>query len=914
MQDVLRFAVLGIGVGAIYAIAAQGLVLIYRGSGILNFAQGALALFAGSTFGELRDGGMSALPAAMVSILITGVIGAAIHLVVMRPLRTSSPLARVVATLGLLGIIQSASILRYGTDMRLVPSFLPTTPVNLTDEIVVSSDRIWLLGISIVLAMVLWAAYRFTTFGIWTSSVAENRRAAGALGISPDLVATANWALGAMLAALAGVLIVPITGLPGNLTLLIVPALAAALVGGFASFPLTLLGGLGLGIAESLLGNYVTKQGWARSAPFLVIVAVLIVRGRSLPVRGHIIEKLPMVGRSLAAGWVRVLLVVLGAVGLGFASEDLAIAATTSLLAAIVCLSIVVVTGLAGQLSLGQYALAGLGAFVASRLADTHGLPFPVAVLAGMVVAVPVGIVFSLPALRTRGLFLAISTLGLALAVEQLILFNRDWTGGFVGTVVDEPTIFGWSVFSITHPNRYAVVVFVVFSLLALGVVNLRGAPSGRRLLATRANERAAASLGISVMGAKVYAFAVGSFIAAAGGALLAFRLPNVRFDQYGVFASMNAVVLTVLGGAGFVTGALIGGALLAGGLVTELLQHTLDLNKWATLITSSALVLMLMWSPDGLARVPAALAARMTRRLRHAAAGLGGSGEPGTWQRCTPRTLAVRDVTVRFGGVSALDEVSLEVAPGHVVGLIGPNGAGKTTLIDAITGYSRPFAGSMHLGDQDLTRMSPAARARGGITRTFQSLELFDDLTVRENLLAASDGRSQWRWLSDPFWCPRRVLDGQAAQAVRILELEPDLDRLPTDLPYGRRRLLSIARAVSTSPSVLLLDEPAAGLDDVESRELATLIRRLADESGLAILLVEHDMEVVMSICDRVTVLDAGRTIASGTPQEIQRDPAVMAAYLGVLADPEEIAGESGADGSLVAPSDGCTRDEVPL
>lgn len=895
MQEVLRFAVLGIGVGAIYAIAAQGVVLIYRGSGVLNFAHGAIALLAASTFGSLRDGDVAALPAGAVAVALAAAVGVAIHVLVMRPLRTSSPLARVVATLGLLGIVQSASTLRYGTDVRLVPSFLPTDPVELSDEITVSVDRIVLLVIAIVLALGLWVLYRHTNFGRSTSAVAENRRAAAALSISPDVVATMNWALGAALAGLAGVLIAPITGLPGNLALLIIPALAAALIGGFSSFPLTLAGGLGLGVTESLLSNYVTEQGWARSVPFLVIVLVLIVRGTSLPVRGFVQERLPAVGRTTMPPPVRWALIVVGAVGLLVAPADFAVAATTTLLAAIVCLSIVVVTGLAGQLSLAQYGLAGVGAFTAARLAAVHDLPFPLALLAGMAVAAPVGLVFALPALRTRGMFLAIATLGLSLAFEQIVLFNRDWTGGFSGTVVDDPTILGWEVDSITHPNRYALVVFVVFSLLASAVVNIRSGAVGRRLLATRANERAAASLGISVTASKLYAFALGSVIAATAGGLLAFRLPNVQFGEYGVFLSMHVVVLTVLGGVGFLSGALIGGALTASGLASQLIEALVDLDDWFTLVTSTVLVINLIRDPDGLARRAADIVAFVRRRLPFGRPARPADPPPTAtaWERCDPATLHVDGLSVRFGGVQALQGVTLTVVPGEVTGLIGPNGAGKTTLIDAVTGYNAPSTGRILLGEVDLAGHSPASRARAGVGRTFQSLELFDDLTVRENLQAASDGHGHALWISE-LLRPRRSLElsEQAARAVGILELGDALALFPTELSYGRRRLLAIARAVASSPSVLLLDEPAAGLDETESREVATLIRRLADECGLAVLLVEHDMDVVMSACDRVTVLDFGQLIAEGTPEEIQADPRVRTAYLGedVHAEPASV------------------------
>ena len=242
-----------------------------------------------------------------------------------------------------------------------------------------------------------------------------------------------------------------------------------------------------------------------------------------------------------------------------------------------------------------------------------------------------------------------------------------------------------------------------------------------------------------------------------------------------------------------------------------------------------------------------------------------------------------MRDLSVRFGGVVALDDVSLEVRPGEVLGLIGPNGAGKTTFIDAVTGFvvTDP-ASAITLDGASIDGWSPTRRARAGLGRSFQSLELFEDISVAENLLVACDEQDIARFGIDLVHPGRPTLSPVALAAVREFGLDADLDAMPDTLPHGRRRLVAIARAVAAAPAVLLLDEPAAGLAAVETEELGRLVRWLAHDVGLAVLLIEHDVGLVLSTCDRVAVLDFGRLIALGTPDVIAQDPNVVAAYLG--------------------------------
>jgi ABC-type branched-subunit amino acid transport system ATPase component len=249
---------------------------------------------------------------------------------------------------------------------------------------------------------------------------------------------------------------------------------------------------------------------------------------------------------------------------------------------------------------------------------------------------------------------------------------------------------------------------------------------------------------------------------------------------------------------------------------------------------------------------------------------------------KVVPRELRLTDVTIRYGGVQAVADLSVCAPAGRITSLIGPNGAGKTSVLDAITGFTRISTGQVFLDGIGIDRLTPHARARRGVGRSFQSLELFSDMTVLENLLAASEDRD-WKSYLLAFILPARArLSSAGRAAVMEFGLDEVLDRLPGELPYGRQRMLAIARAVAAEPSVLLLDEPAAGLDEVEAREVAQLIRRLATDWGMAVLLIEHNMELVMSISDQVYAIDFGHLIAKGKPEEVRMNPNVLHAYLG--------------------------------
>jgi ABC-type branched-subunit amino acid transport system ATPase component/branched-subunit amino acid ABC-type transport system permease component len=904
MQAFLTFALLGLGLGGLYSLASQGLLVVYRGSGLVNFAQGAVGMVGAYVYWELQqNSGVPVIWSLLLGVVVAALLGAAIQLLVMRPLRRAAPIVRIVATLGILIILQAAVLLRYGAAVTTVSSALPLTQIHLFGSVYADTNQLILLGIACVMTAVLWWLYKFTAFGRATSAAAENQRAAAALGWSPERIAVGNWALGSGLGGLAAILIAPIVQLQAaTMTNLVLAALAAALIAGFRSFPICLAAGVLLGIGQTELGNYVDPSinGFSTSFPFLVIVVVMIARGRALPLRDVFLQRMPAVGGARLRPLTFVGGIAIYGVLLAVLSTQWQVGFINTFGISLVLLSVVVVTGYTGQISLAQFAIAGCGAYIAARVAATQHWPFLVVVIIGIVGTVPIGMLFALPAVRARGINLGIVTFGLGTAVYYLIFNNPSVTGGFLGTVVSTPKVFGYSIDPILTPRRYAIFGFVLFILGGLVVSSIRHGSTGRQMIAVRTNERAAAALGVNVPGVKLYAFGLAGGLAAAGGIVLAFQESSVLFTQFDPFTSIYVLGWAVLGGVGFIYGTSIGAWFAPGALGAVIINGLVGSpGNYLLLIGGAAIVLMVLQAPDGAAAMQIRAARPLAERL----------GRVGPWlwkqpapidlpavdrHRVEPKTLVVDGVVVRYPSVVAVDGFSTRVEPGKVVGLIGPNGAGKTTFIDAATGFTTPSAGSVFLDDRNITRKSVSSRARLGISRSFQSLELFEDLTVLENLRTASDPRTWHAYLRDLVWPSNPPLPGPVVAAIKEFHLEYDVQEVVENLSYGKRRLLAIARAVATNPSVLLLDEPAAGLGDVESRELARLVRRLADEWGMAILLIEHDMEFVMSICDRVEVLDFGKVIASGTPEQIKRNPDVIAAYLGADEDRTDLAADA--------------------
>lgn len=897
-MEALRFAVLGCATGSLFALVALGIVLVYRSSGVLNFSAGATGAAGAFVFYGLRDDLDVAWPLALILGLLVGVVlGLLTQVAVMTLLRQASTLVKLIATLGVMSLVQGGVSLIWVTEERTPPkSILPAGAkdrVHLfgSDELVITMDRLVIIGLVIALAISLRLIYSKTLMGLATSAVAENRLVAAMCGWRSTPIEMVNFGVAGLLSAGAAILLAPIVGLSASvLTLSVIPALAAALVGNFSSFGLTVAAAMGIGALQAEVQRYVTSDvltGLSEAVPLLIIIVVTVLRGRSHLGRTGTGMTLPVPGSGhIRWGWLAVGLFVAVVVTL-LADPGWAAALTNTFGVAILVLSVVVVTGFGGQISLSQFALAGFGAWVAARLVADEHVPLELAFLASVVATVLLGLLVALPALRTRGVALAVVTMGLALMIQATILNNSVLTGGYLGTNVAGQTLFGWQIDPIEHPQRYALISLALFTVTGLAVAGVRRGRAGLRLLAVRSSERAAASLGVRVYATKLYAFAVGAAVACVAGVAIGFRTPNVLFQQFDVFGSITALEYAVVGGIGWIGGAVIGATLAAGGVIAKAIDSLISLDHWHLVIAGIATLAILVTAPSGQAALVSHQVRELRERLRLRSKDGVHTDAVAPYRRRDPVSLTVDGVGVRFGGVVALSNVSFEVRPGEILGVIGPNGAGKTTLLDVLTGFTSQDTGRVLVDGIPVDNWSPDRRARAGLIRSFQGVELFDELTVRDNLLIAADRHGFGAYISSMIGRGRPRANQPLLDAVRDLELGDVLDARPTDLSHGVARRLGIARAIVAEPRLLFLDEPAAGLDAHERAELAALIRRICERTGIAIILVEHDVPLVTSICDRILVLDFGNVIAIGEPAAIQQDPAVIRAYLGDEAVP---------------------------
>ena len=628
MKDIVLFVLLGLGAGAVIAGIAMAVVVTYSGSGIINLSTGAVSMVAAYTFWAVKSDyfhfTLATPPAIVVTILVSVLVGVVGELLVFRPLRTSSPLAKLVASLGILLTLQATILLWFGSPSKQIPSIFPTNFIKIFGTSI-PANRFWMAGIVVLIALALTALYRWTRFGLATRAAAENEVYGMLAGLSPNQLSMANTVVASALAGAMGIIAAPLAQADSKtLVLFIVPALAAALFAAFTSLPIACLAGFGIGIGQSLM-YYASTLSWfptdkGQPLPgvqalltFVLLVIALSLRGAKMPSRGELVEKrLPFAPRPQRLARPAVVLAVVGVVLLVVLPFGYRQALMLSLVGVVMCLSLVVITGFVGQVSLAQVTLAGVCGFVVSRLFVHAGVGFPWGPLAGSVAAVVVGLIVGVSALRVRGASLAVVTLAGVIAIEQFGFANSRWGAGPNGSPVGQPKLFGTSIGGDASfrgldgklPSPVLGFVYLVAVIaLCLLVSNLRRSVLGQQMLAVRANERAAAAAGINVARVKIAAYAISSFIAGTAGWMYAYNFGSVSAARFGILIALGFVAFAYIGGITMVSGAVIGGLVATEGLVPHFFQTILGISgNWTLLVGGLILIVTLIQNPEGVA------------------------------------------------------------------------------------------------------------------------------------------------------------------------------------------------------------------------------------------------------------------------------------------------------------------------
>ncbi len=647
----------GLGTGTIIAALALGLVVAYRASGVINFGHGAIATYVTYVYVSLVDTGEYPLPplpnpvapiegifdieivdfptminlgadgtsrllAVVVALLTAAVLGLLAHYVIFRPLRYAPVLAKVVASVGIMLFLQAAVVLRFGSRAKSADPIFPNEPVDFLG-VRVGQDRFWLFGTVVVVTAILYGLFRYTRFGIATRASAENERFSTLLGFNADRQAGISWVLASVLAGGVGILVAPITGVTPNLfTVLLISSLGAALLGRMSSFVVAAAAGLMLGVIDQELFRLEFEYSWIpdigirRALPFLVIALAMVIRGETLPSRGSITaEQLPEAYAPPLTRWrlTGYSLLVIGATWVTiFAPFQFRAGMQNSMIGVIFALSLVVVTGYVGQISLMQMALAGVSAFVVGTLGTDAGLPLvltlPLAVAAG----IGFGLVAALPSLRTRGASLAVITLASGLAIEEIFFKRPGWFGlSRTNKVAPTPEVggieFGPSSGFFLGDNKIPTGAFGIFLLLltvgsCVGVMRLRRSRLGEQMLAVRANERAAAAAGVNVAMVKLAAFGISSALAGLGGALTAYKLGTYTGASFGIFVSLSVLAFAYLGGISTVGGAITAGTLFAEGIgIIATNEWFVDVGSYTAYVAGFFLIGTAVYNNEGI-------------------------------------------------------------------------------------------------------------------------------------------------------------------------------------------------------------------------------------------------------------------------------------------------------------------------
>ena len=890
-RDLLPFLVTGLLTGTVYGLLSTGLVLTFKTSGIFNFGHGAILTLSALVFYGLQiSHGLDWKIAFFVSVFL---VGPAIGLVmeyVSRNLQERSTAMKVVGTVGLTVLVPSIMLIVYpmSSNALRVERFLPFSDrqkykVTILD-VNVFGDQIFIAAIALLCVLGLFLLFRFTRLGLAMRASVDDPDLLALTGTEPNVVRRIAWMIGCTFAALSGVLILPSVNLqPYALTFLATYAFGAAAIGAFRSIPLAFVGGLVLGVGEDVCGFFVRREHWTslgglpEATAFVILFGTLLIFARKLKSDERLVERSARPYRGPIELRLGTAVVVFGALALvpTLFSGKLPYF-TFGLCQAILMLSLGLLVKTSGQLSLCHATFAAIGAVTFSQFTTQMGLPWVIALLLSVAVTVPVGAIVAFPAIRLSGIYLALATLGFGFLVQRLI-FPQTW---MFATIAGSRPVKKPSGFE--TPTKFYFLLLIVLALVSLLIAVITQSRLGRILRGMGEAPTAVSTLGLSTNVTKLIVFCISAGIAAVAGVMYGSALTNVdsttgpfqtfnslvliailalapfREPWYAIFAGVTAVI------PGFITGATV--------------------PYWINGFFGLFAILVAM--QGGHPAMADGLRARLDKLGRKRTV-IVPQHEP------RPRTepgagLGVEHINVAFGGLKAVDDLTLEAPIGRITGLIGPNGAGKTTTFNVISGINRNHSGNISYVGRDISGVAMAGRGRLGIGRTFQRMDLADALTVAENVAlgveAGQAGRNVLRQVvSMPSERTRCVTATQ--DAMELCGIAHLAESQAGSLSTGERRLVELARCLAGSFDLLLLDEPSSGLDRTETERFGEILKSVVNARGCGILLVEHDMELVMEICDYMYVLDFGRLLFEGTPSAVANSEVVRAAYLGTEA-----------------------------
>ncbi len=899
MSTLLPFIIGGLVAGSAYGLAGVGLVLTYKTSGIFNLAHGALGTVAAYVFYFLYvQHGVPWPWASLISVLVVGPLLGVLFESFARGIAQTALAWRVAATVGVLVSIETLFTIIYGGEDRQFPHFLSQSTVSVFGTRV-TYEQIIVVLLSFGLTAGLFVFFRVGRTGKAMRAVVDDPSLLALSGTSAASVRRWAWVIGCTFATLSGLVLAPSISLnAAELTLLIVQAFGAAAIGGFVNLPLTWVGGVAIGIASSVLTKYVSATsiwgGLPASLPFIVLFVVLLLFPKSRAVARETIflrrERPWQAPKRVQLALALVVLLGLAMVP-HFAGIHL-VQWTGALTAILLLLSLGLLARTSGQVSLCQISFAAIGAVGFAHL-HHDGAPWLVALIAGALIAVPIGALVSIPAIRLSGLYLALATFGFGIMLEDMFYSSRAMFGlSGQGVFMPKPHLT-WLHLD-TDTGFYYVILVIVVVIAGL-VALLTRTRLGQLLRGLSDSPNALMTAGTNTTVTRVLVFCIAAFIAAIAGALSGMTVSYVSGSNFDPLSSLTLFVLIMI---------LVGGdpwyAVLGGLGVTLFPAYISNPNVGNYLALGF-----------GVSAITAGLGmqGQMPARLRSALERIGRSRAGPTKQAVLPvarqspdrapeMTLQVRGLTVRFGGLTAVSSLTLDAVTGRVTGLIGPNGAGKTTTFNVCSGLLRPSSGTVELNGQDVSRLGPSARARLGLGRTFQTPDLFMSLTVGENVALGKEGRLAGAGVASQLL--RRpgesaLIEDATAEALALCGIEALADRSVSSLTTGQHRAVELARCLAGGYTLLLLDEPSAGLDRAETARFGEVLRSTVAARGVGILLVEHDMSLVMEICDDITVLNFGTVIFRGTPAEVQASATVRSAYLGDSFDAASVDTQSG-------------------